>query len=103
MTKEVLILRVTENRLGVDPFLLLALLSLKVVQEQYAAFTLMQTNREHLGDRWKEVKIPLPSTEKSRNKVAGPVRDYFEAIVKARVSYDALLNVFESDVFGTRP
>jgi type I restriction enzyme M protein len=103
LTKEVLILRVAENRLGVDPFLLLALLSLKVVQEQYAAFTLMQTNREHLGDRWKEVKIPLPSTEKSRNKVAGPVRDYFEAIVKARVSYDALLNVFESDVFGTRP
>ncbi len=47
VTREVLILRVHDNDLGIDPFLLLVLLSLKVVQDQYENLALMQTNREH--------------------------------------------------------
>ena len=46
----------TENPEGIDPFLLLALFSLKVVQEQYTNLVLMQTNRDYLGDHWRKSK-----------------------------------------------
>ena len=102
-TKEVLLLRVCPNEDGIDPFLLLALFSLKVVQNQYTNLALMQTNREHLGDHWREVIIPLPATRAERESVARPVRDYFNGLVRSRVSYDELLKVFGPDTFGTRP
>lgn len=103
LTREVLALRVRKNRDGITPFLLLALMSLKVVQDQYRYLTLMQTNREHLGDCWREVQIPLPNSLGGRARVGRPVRDYFEAVVKARESYTLLTQAFEPDDFGTRP
>lgn len=103
LTREVLVLRVLDNEEGITPFLLLALMSLKVVQEQYQTLTLMQTNREHLGDGWREVRIPFPKSPEERARVEAPVRDYFEAIVKARESYARLADVFDLDDFGTRP
>jgi type I restriction enzyme M protein len=102
-TKEVLILRAVKNDEAIDPFLLLALFSLKVVQDQYTNLVLMQTNRDHLGDHWREVVIPIPKTIAEREAVAKPVRDYFSGLVQARESYDALLKVFGPDTFGTRP
>lgn len=103
LTKEVLVLRALPNDEGIDAFLLLALMSLRVVQDQYVALTPMQTNREHLGDRWRETRIPLPRSKEDRLRVSQPVRDYFEALVQSRTSYDALLNVFGPSAFGTRP
>lgn len=103
LTKEVLVLRVATNDEGIDPFLLLALFSLKVVQDQYANLALMQINREHLGDHWREVRIPLPSTLAARQAIAEPIRAYFDGTILARRSYDKLLSTFEADDFGTRP
>jgi type I restriction enzyme M protein len=103
LTKEMLVLRVNENEEGIDSFLLLALFSLAVVQEQYRNLVLMQTNREHLGDHWREVVIPLPKSREDREAVARPVRDYFAGLVQARESYDQLLTVFSAESFGTRP
>jgi type I restriction enzyme M protein len=103
MTREMLILRVADNDRGITPFLLLALFSLKVVQDQYSNLALMQVNRDHLGDHWREVKIPIPRKESGRNAIAEPVRDYFAGVVLARESYDRLLTVFPPDMFGTRP
>ncbi len=103
LTREVLVIRVCENEEGITPFLLLALMSLRVVQDQYQYLTLMQTNREHLGDCWEEVQVPLPKNSKDRARVERPVREYFEAIVKARESYKRLTTLFEPDDFGTRP
>ncbi len=103
LTKEVLGLRVLPNTEGIDAFLLLALMSLRVVQDQYAALTPMHTNREDLGNRWREVKIPLPKGTVDRVMTAKPVKDYFEANVKARESYDALIKTYGEQSFGTRP
>lgn len=102
-TKEILLLRVATNGEGIDPFLLLALFSLKVVQEQYLNLALMQTNRDHLGDHWREVVVPIPATADAREAVAAPIRRYFEGLILARESYDQLLGVFGPDTFGTRP
>jgi len=103
ITREVLILRVCDNSEGITPFLLLALMSLKVVQEQYQYLTLMQTNREHLGDCWREVQIPLPKLPGDRRRIERPVRDYFGALVKARESYKLLTKLFDPEDFATRP
>jgi hypothetical protein len=102
-TKEILLLRVCENEQEIDPFLLLALFSLKVAQEQYSNLALMQTNREHLGDHWREVVIPLPATMEARKAVSGPVKKYFDGVIQARQSYDRLLEVFDAESFGIRP
>jgi len=103
LTREVLILRTSENDHGLDAFLLLALLSLNVVQAQYENLALMQTNREHLGDHWREVLIPIPSTAEARKALASPVRRYFAALVEARESYESIFEVYDATDFGTRP
>lgn len=103
LTKEVLILRVRNNSVGITPFLLLALMSLQIVEIQYKTLVLMQTNREHLGDAWRDVRIPLPATPASRLAVEEPVRQYFESVIRARESLDVLGKVISFDAFGTRP
>ena len=103
LTKEVLVLRTKENARGIDPFLLLALFSLRVVQEQYRNLALMQTNREHLGDHWREVVIPMPVDSKGKAALSEPVKSYFDRLLEARSSYDELLRVLPAEVFGTRP
>jgi type I restriction enzyme M protein len=103
LTKEMLILRVVENDEGITPFLLLAVMSLKVVQDQYKTLALMQTNREHLGDHWREVRIPIPTDPADRERLGGSVKAYFEGIVRARESWDALSTMIDPLLFGSRP
>lgn len=103
LTREVLILRASANDMGLDPYLLLALLSLRVVQDQYATLALMQTNREHLGDHWREVLVPMPATREAREGMGAPLRDYFAAIIKARESYESIFADYDMEDFGTRP
>ena len=103
ITREVLILRVKPNDMGIDPFLLLTVMSLKVVQNQYQHLGLMQTNREHLGDHWREVRLPIPRSRTARARIARPFREYCEAMIAARESYDDIFTVFEEYDFGTRP
>ena len=103
LTKEVLIVRVSENKHGIDMFLLLALMSLRVVQEQYKTLVLMQTNREHLGDQWREIRLPLPISTERQAIIRNAVKGYFNGIIKARESWDALSSVIDPKEFETRP
>lgn len=103
LTKEVLVLRVVENTEDIDPFLLLALMSLKVVQDQYSTLALMQTNREHLGDHWREVILPLPTSRDERKKLGAATQAYFEGMMKAQDSWRVLADSVGADNLGTRP
>jgi type I restriction enzyme M protein len=103
LTREVFCIRVLQNQLHLSSYLLLALLSLKVVQDQFKTLALMQTNREHLGDHWREVLIPLPATREERLRIELPVKTYFKSIVTARESWDNLASILSEDSFGTRP
>ncbi|MDB5583794.1 MAG: hypothetical protein JWR80_8970 [Bradyrhizobium sp.] len=103
LTREMLGLRVLPNNKRISPYLLLALLSLKVVQDQFKTLVLMQTNREHLGDHWREVIIPIPDNEPDRLEIENPVRAYFDSIVIARESWVTLSKIFDAEAFGTRP
>jgi type I restriction enzyme M protein len=103
LTKEVLVIRVRENDENITSFLLLALMSLRVVQDQYKMLALMQTNREHLGDHWREVQIPLPTSLGERVQVGGAVEAYFNGIIRARESLSALSATIDPSLFGTWP
>ncbi|MDE6643148.1 MAG: N-6 DNA methylase [Muribaculaceae bacterium] len=89
LTKEVFIIRVNHNSIGITPFYLLWALSLKETRKQWARVTLMQTNREDVGQRYREITIPYPLSASWADKVCKSFRDYFEGIAKAKANFVA--------------
>lgn len=87
LTKEVFIIRVNQNSLGITPFYLLWALSLTETRKQWSRVTLMQTNREDVGLRYREITIPYPTSEKWASMVSKPFRDYFEGIANAKKDF----------------
>ena len=59
LTREIEIWRAAEKASRIDPWLLLTLLSLKVVHDQFRFLVLMQMNREDLGARYRELQLPI--------------------------------------------
>ena len=60
LTTELLTLRVTpDNKYGITPFYLLALLSSPVVQEQIESYVFVDTTLPTLYDRWKKIVLPI--------------------------------------------
>lgn len=87
----------------IDPWLLLQLMSLKVVHDQFKFLVLMQMNREDLGARYREAVLPIPRDPANRQQWATPVREYFEVQVRARESYSALALQLDPGLFADRP
>lgn len=87
LTKEVFIFRILKNSLGYDPFYLLWALSLKEVRSQWQRVTLMQTNREDVGNRFKEVCIPKPLSSKWAYDVSDAFRKYFETLASSKIKF----------------
>ena len=103
LTREIAIWRPSSTSRRVNPWLLLAMMSLKVVHDQLKYLVLMQTNREDLGSRCLEILVPIPKTPARREQWARPIRDYFEATTAARANYDALLQRIDPAMFADRP
>ena len=89
-TKEVLILRASE-RAPFDNFYLAWTLMLPKVQAQWDRVVFMQTNREDLGDRWREVEIPVPGSREDAKRYSKTVREYYEGLSRLRTSLNAAL------------
>lgn len=75
-TKEVLILRAAESA-PIDNFYIAWALMLPSVQAQWSRVVLMQTNREDLGDRWREVVVPFSDDVAATKKVSKDVKNYY--------------------------
>ena len=87
LTKEVFVIRVHENDLGYSPFYLLWALSLTETRKQWQRVTLMQTNREDVGQRYKEILIPQPISKEWAETVSAPFRNYFTSIATAKKEF----------------
>lgn len=87
VTKEVFIFRVGENEEGWDPFYLLWALSLRAVRQQWRRVTLMQTNREDVANRYREIALPIPKNKEWAQTVALAFRKYFKTIAAAKRSF----------------
>jgi type I restriction enzyme M protein len=86
LTQEFLRFRIHHDRLpsslkGLDYAFLLAVMSLAVVRDQYDPLVHMQTNREDLGERWREVVLPIPNSVRDIEKWGAPVRKYFQPLI----------------------
>lgn len=91
LTREILVLRSLDFAV-LSPFYLLWALSLRAVRNQWRRITLMQTNREDVADRWKEVCIPDPASNSEwAEKVAQPLKEYFDELIEARKKLAAVL------------
>lgn len=100
ITKEVFVVRVARGygdgdseRPGFDPFYLLWALCLKAVRQQWQRVTLMQTNREDVGKRYREILVPAPPNEDWARNVSAPFREYFTTIAEARERFAAAVSV----------
>ncbi len=97
LTKEVFVIRVLENNIGYSPFYLLWALSLVETRKQWQRVTLMQTNREDVGDRYREILIPKPISKAWADGVSSPFKNYFKGIADAKKSF---LKATDSDGFS---
>lgn len=85
LTKEMFVFRVGGGiEDGWDPFYLLWALCLKAVRIQWQRVTFMQTNREDVGDRYREVRLPKPKSKEWARQVSAPFRTYFECVAEAK-------------------
>ena len=87
LTKEVYVLRVMDNNKGYDPYYMLWALSLKAVRLQWQRITLMQTNREDVGSRWREIRIPAPPSPEWALDVSKSFRKYFTTIANSKKTF----------------
>ena len=97
LTKEVYVLRVHENHFGYTPFYLLWALSLVETRKQWQRITLMQTNREDVGSRYREVILPKPISVVWADKVSSAFKAYFTGLAEAKQGFITATN---SDQFN---
>jgi type I restriction enzyme M protein len=90
ITKEVFVLRVVDGEDdGWTPFYLMWALCLKAVRREWNRITLMQTNREDVNSRYREILIPRPPSKKWADEQSAAFRKYFTSIAKARQEFAA--------------
>jgi len=86
LTKEIIVLR-PGTAANFDAFYLLWAMTLKVVRDQWKRIVFMQTNREDVGKRYRELKIPVPKTKEIGMSVSVPFRTYYTALAESRSAF----------------
>ena len=102
LTKEIAVLRCAKGS-RISPWLLVVVLSLRVVNDQFRFLVQMQTNREDLGRRLLELQIPLPMDASARRRWEKPAEEYFRAQVRARDSFSKLTENLDGLELVDRP
>jgi type I restriction enzyme M protein len=79
LTKEIQTFRVIEenNKYDIDPFYLLYLFSHALTQKQIYNKVLIDTTLPNIGDRWKELKLPLANDPEQRKEIRERIKISF--------------------------
>jgi type I restriction enzyme M protein len=77
-------IRVMENPLGIDPYLLIATLSSPLVLRQIKSKQFTQDIIDSLGERIKELVLPIPKSANARSNISSIVKDAVKRRVEAR-------------------
>lgn len=77
-------IRVHDNAHGLDPYLLLAILSSPIVQKQIRAKQFTQDIIDSLGRRINELVLPIPKSQRQRHAISTTVKESIDVRVKAR-------------------
>ncbi|MCC8929013.1 hypothetical protein [Rhodococcus sp. I2R] len=86
LTKEMLVLHASEVA-EFDNFYLLWAMSLKAVRRQWDRVVFMQTNREDVGQRFNEIRIPIAKTRDVADMISAPFRNYYIGSTKLREDF----------------
>lgn len=95
-TKEVIIVRALDLKIF-DQFYLLWALSLNEVRAQWERIVFMQTNREDVGKRMREILIPVPSGIKAAELYSAPFKKYYNSLEESRKTF---INSLENSEFN---
>lgn len=87
LTKEVFVFRLKKDDEVWDRFYLLWSLCLRCVRREWQRITLMQTNREDVAERYREIRVPLPPSPAWAKKVSAPFREYFTSMAEAKAKF----------------
>ncbi len=71
-------IKVLQNRKDIDPYLILYLLNLEIVQKQIEAITFIQGTIATIGDRVMEIRLPIPKDLDKRQEISKYVKDIIE-------------------------
>lgn len=83
-TREILILRVSENNIyGITPFYLLYLLSHKLTQMQAENKIMIETTLPNIADRWKELELPIDNDKNRIKQISDRIQKVIENKWKA--------------------
>jgi len=82
-TKKVIVLR-PGTKANFDSFYLMWALTLSIVRDQWKRVIFMQTNREDVGDRYLDIRIPIPSNATHATNASRAFHNYYQSIAKAR-------------------
>ena len=77
-------IRVQENKINLNPFLLLAVLGCQTVQRQIRARQFTQDIIDSLGERINEIILPIPKSKEKREKITKMVQTSISRRVEAR-------------------
>lgn len=86
LTKEVLVLRSAPAGMT-DNFFLMWALALKVVRNQWRSVVFMQTNREDVGSRYREIQIPWVTSAENAHSVSQGFRTYYSEMERLRTNF----------------
>lgn len=64
-------------------------LSLQETRMQWSRITLMQTNREDVGQRYREIIIPKPPSKEWAEKTSLPFKQYFSSLAESKKLFSA--------------
>lgn len=92
-TKEVIVVRPGKEA-NFDPFYLMWALTLNIVRDQWRRVVFMQTNREDVGERYLDIRIPIARDAEHAIEVSQPFRDYYQKLASAR---DELRTYFSAE------
>jgi len=81
LTREILVLRIAneKNKYNLTPYYLLYLLSHKLTSMQAFNKILIETTLPNIGDRWKELKLPISKDETERKRISEKIKSIFES------------------------
>lgn len=90
-------IKTIQNDQKIDPFLLLYLLNLDIVQKQIKAITFIQGTLATIGNRIMDVILPIPSKLETREKISSIIKSIIDAKITNRkrsinLSLDLILN-----------
>ena len=81
LTRELTIIRTVkpDNEYGIDSYYLLYLLSHQYTQNQIGQKTFLETTLPNIGERWKELLLPVSNDIEERYRISRQVKSVIDA------------------------